>query len=62
MDVNYMHPEIKYQGMNLRTLTVVIHTIFLETYKLSVNEPIGSYHIQHQGVHRSKSQSEHKCS
>ena len=31
----------------LRTCTVVIHTISLEIQKPPVNEPIGSYQIQH---------------
>ena len=52
MDVNYMHTEIKDQGMNLRTCTVVIHTIlwkyhFMEICKPPVKKPIGSYQIHH---------------
>ena len=43
MDVNYMHPEIKDQGMilNLRTCTVVIHNILWKFANLRLTSPSG---------------------
>ncbi len=52
IDVNYMHPEIKDQGMkvsedflclilNLRTCTVVIHTILWKFANLRLTSPSG---------------------
>ncbi len=54
MDVNYMHPEIKDQGMKVLVLDPEPKDMyrchpyhFMEICKPPVHEPIGSYQIHH---------------